>query len=257
MNLFDMQGKVALVTGASAGMGLAIARRLGEAGAQVIVASNDAAAGERAVGELLAAHNLRAAHFVCDAGDRIEVLALAHDAQELHGKVDVLICNAGYAPPLGAIGDVSDEDVERTLAVNLLGAKWLADELIPPMARRGDGSVIMMSSIAGLRGNRALGFYGVTKAANAALARNLAVEWGPSNIRVNAISPGVIDTGFAAPLTHNPDVLQRRIALTPLRRVGTPDEVAGVALLLASRAGGFITGQNIVVDGGTTIGDGN
>jgi NAD(P)-dependent dehydrogenase (short-subunit alcohol dehydrogenase family) len=125
------------------------------------------------------------------------------------------------------------------------------------MAERRDGSVIFVSSIAGLRGNKALGLYGVSKAAGAQLARNLAVEWGPSNVRVNAISPGVIETRFAAPMLDDADVMSRRLALTPLRRIGKPEEVAGLALLLASRAGAFITGQNIVVDGGTLIGDGN
>jgi NAD(P)-dependent dehydrogenase (short-subunit alcohol dehydrogenase family) len=125
------------------------------------------------------------------------------------------------------------------------------------MAEGGGGSVVLMASIAGVRGNKGLGLYGLSKAGLAQLARNLAVEWGPANIRVNAISPGVIQTEFARPLTDNPDVLQRRLALTPLRRVGRPEEVAALALLLAAPGGAFISGQNLIVDGGTTIGDGN
>lgn len=252
-----MRGKVALLTGAGAGMGFAMARRLGEAGARVIISSNDVTGGEGAARTLREQHAIDATHYVCDAGARDQVVELAQFALATYARVDVLVCNAGYAPPFGPLGDLSDEEVNRTLSVNLLGMKYLCDLLIPAMAERRDGSVVLMSSIAGLRGNRSLGFYGVTKAANAALASNLAVEWGPSNVRVNAISPGVIDTGFAAPLTENAEAMQRRLALTPLRRVGAPDEVAGVVLLLASRAGAFITGQNIVVDGGTTIGDGN
>lgn len=125
------------------------------------------------------------------------------------------------------------------------------------MADGGGGSVVLMASIAGVRGNKSLGLYGLSKAGLAQLARNLAVEWGPANIRVNAISPGVIDTEFARPLTDNPEVLQRRLALTPLRRVGRPEEVAALAMLLAAPGGAFISGQNLIVDGGTTIGDGN
>ncbi|WP_321937456.1 glucose 1-dehydrogenase [Paraburkholderia sp. J8-2] len=255
--LFDMQGKVALLTGASAGMGFAMARLLGEAGARIIISSNDVSGGESAARALREQNGVEATHYVCDAGARDQIKELAQIALAAFGRVDVLVCNAGYAPPFGPLGELSDEEMNRTLSINLLGVKYLSDLLIPGMAERRDGSVVLMSSIAGLRGNRSLGFYGVTKAANAALARNLAVEWGASNVRVNAISPGVIDTGFAAPLTENVEAMQRRLALTPLRRVGTPDEVAGVVLLLASRAGAFITGQNIVVDGGTTVGDGN
>lgn len=143
------------------------------------------------------------------------------------------------------------------MTVNLRSAVWLSNALLPHMAKAGGGSVVLMASIAGVRGNRGLGLYGLSKAALTQLARNLAVEWGPSNIRVNAISPGVIHTEFARPLTDHPEVMQRRLALTPLRRVGTPQEVAAVALLLAAPGGAFISGQNLIVDGGTTIGDGN
>jgi NAD(P)-dependent dehydrogenase (short-subunit alcohol dehydrogenase family) len=117
--------------------------------------------------------------------------------------------------------------------------------------------VILTSSIAGLRGNKSIGLYGLSKAGGAELARNLAVEWGPRNVRVNAISPGMIRTEFARPLLDNPEIMTRRLAMTPLRRVGEPDEIAGVAVMLAAPAGAFITGQNLVVDGGTIIGDGN
>jgi NAD(P)-dependent dehydrogenase (short-subunit alcohol dehydrogenase family) len=143
------------------------------------------------------------------------------------------------------------------MTVNLRSILWLTSLVIPGMAARGGGSVILTSSLSGLRGNQSLGLYGLSKAGCAQLARNLAVEWGPKNVRVNAISPGVIATEFARPLTDNAEVLARRLALTPLRRTGTPAEIAGVAVLLAAPAGAFITGQNLVVDGGTLIGDGS
>jgi NAD(P)-dependent dehydrogenase (short-subunit alcohol dehydrogenase family) len=143
------------------------------------------------------------------------------------------------------------------MTVNLRSVHWLTSLIAPQMAERGGGSVIIVSSIAGVRGNKAIGLYGLSKAASAQLTRNLAVEWGPRNVRANAISPGLIRTQFAAPLLSNEAVLERRLSLTPLRRVGEPHEIAGVAVMLASPAGAFITGQNLIVDGGTTISDGN
>jgi NAD(P)-dependent dehydrogenase (short-subunit alcohol dehydrogenase family) len=140
---------------------------------------------------------------------------------------------------------------------NLRSALWLCSAVIPGMAARGAGSVILMSSIAGIRGNKSIGLYGLSKAALAQLARNLAVEWGPSGVRVNAISPGLIRTPLAEPLLTNSAFMERRLALTPLRRIGEPHEIAGAAVLLASRAGAFITGHNLIIDGGTTISDGN
>ncbi|MCA8456816.1 glucose 1-dehydrogenase [Burkholderia multivorans] len=255
--LFDLSGTVALITGGSAGMGFAMARRFGEAGARVVIASNDAAGGESAVRTLSTEHGIDASFAMYDAGERDDAHALAAQVLARYGRVDSLVCNAGYAPPLGPMHELPDSEMHKVLRINLQGVKWLTDAVLPQMARHGGGSAIVMSSIAGLRGNHGLGFYGVAKAANAALVRNLAVEWGPRAVRVNAISPGVIDTEFAKPLTGNAGVLERRIAATPLRRIGRPDEVAGVALMLAAPAGAFITGQNIVVDGGTLIGDGN
>jgi len=125
------------------------------------------------------------------------------------------------------------------------------------MAARGRGSIVLLSSIAGLRGNAMLGHYGMTKAALAQLARNLAVEWGPSGVRANAIAPGLIATEWAGAILSSPDRAERRLGLTPLRRAGSPEEIAATALYLASDAGGFTTGQTIVVDGGTLISDGS
>jgi NAD(P)-dependent dehydrogenase (short-subunit alcohol dehydrogenase family) len=158
---------------------------------------------------------------------------------------------------MGPLGSASDADWDLTMTVNLRSVHWLTSRIVPKMAESGGGSVILISSISGVRGNKAIGLYGLSKAAGAQLARNLAVEWGPQNVRVNAISPGLIRTQFATPLLENPNVLERRLSLTPLRRVGEPHEIAGVAVMLASPAGAFVTGQNLIVDGGTTISDGN
>ncbi len=251
-----LHGQVALVTGATRGIGRAIAERMAETGAQVIVSSEDGAACETAAAEMRA-RGLDVMGLPCDVSSKPEVEALVVRALELRGRIDTLICNAGVAPHMGPIATASDREWDLTMTVNLRSVLWLTSLVIPGMAERGGGSVIITSSIAGLRGNKAIGLYGLSKAASAELARNLAVEWGPRNVRVNAISPGLIRTEFARPLLDNPEVTARRLALTPLRRAGEPDEIAGVAVMLAARAGAFITGQNLVVDGGTTIGDGN
>lgn len=231
--LFDLTGQRALVTGAAGGLGKAIVRALRGAGAEVLESDRDA-------GDLPA-----------DLADPAQVNALAQTA----GPVDVLVCNAGIEGPVGPLAQAGG--MERLFQVNLMAAMGLCNALIPGMAARGGGSVVLMSSIAGLRGNRAIGAYALTKAALAQLARNLAVEWGPEQVRVNAVAPGLIRTPLSAGLMANPDFMTRRLAATPLRRAGEPDEVAGVVLMLAAAAGGFITGQVLVVDGGTTISDGS
>ena len=249
---FSLAGKTALITGATRGIGLAIAREYGRAGARIAISSESAEACTQAVAQL-AQEGIEAIALVADLREAQAVQGLADQCLAHFGALDALVCNAGVAPHLGPLSRASDADWELTFSVNLRSAVWLTTALLPAMAEGGGGSVVLMASIAGVRGNKGLGLYGLSKAGLAQLARNLAVEWGP----VNAISPGVIQTEFARPLTDNPDVLQRRLALTPLRRVGRPEEVAALALLLAAPGGAFISGQNLIVDGGTTIGDGN
>lgn len=254
--LFSLAGKTALITGATRGIGLAIARAYGRAGARLAISSESAEDCARTV-QALAQEGIDALAVPADLRDGQAVQAMARQALAHLGRVDALVCNAGVAPHMGPLGTASEADWELTFTVNLRSALWLTTALLPAMAEQGGGSVVLMASIAGVRGNKGLGLYGLSKAGLAQLARNLAVEWGPANIRVNAISPGVIHTDFARPLTDNPEVMQRRLALTPLRRVGRPEEVAALALLLAAPGGAFISGQNLIVDGGTTIGDGN
>lgn len=253
---FDLTGKVALITGATRGIGLAIAREYGRAGARLAICS-ESAEDCLGVSAMLDGEGFNTQPFAADLCSQAEVLRLADDVLAHFGGIDVLACNAGVAPHMGPIGNASDADWDLTMTLNLRSPLWLTNVLLPQMAAQGGGSVVLMASIAGVRGNKGLGLYGLSKASLAQLARNLAVEWGPSNIRVNAISPGVIQTEFARPLTDRPDVMEKRLALTPLRRVGTPEEIAALALLLAAPGGAFITGQNIIVDGGTTIGDGS
>lgn len=233
-----------------------MAEQMAAAGACVVVSSEDPRACTATEAELRA-HGFDAIGLPCDVSSRPDVEALVRHTLELRGHIDTLVCNAGVAPHFGAISTASDEQWDLTLTVNLRSIVWLTSLVIPAMVERGGGSVIITSSISGVRGNKAIGLYGLSKAASAQLARNLAVEWGPKNVRVNAISPGLIETDFARPLLDDPEVLARRLSLTPLRRVGTPEEIAGVAIMLASRAGAFVTGQNLIVDGGTTISDGS
>ncbi len=253
--LFDLSGRRALVTGGQRGLGLGIATALASQGAEVWISSEDAA-GCADAAEGLRAQGLNAHAAACDVRDQTALSAMVAQVTAA-GPLDILVCNAGIAPHAGPIASASEADWQATMTVNLQSVLWLTGMVLPGMAAAGGGSVIIMSSIAGLRGNKALGLYALSKAANAQLARNLAVEWGPANIRVNAISPGFIRTDLSRDLLADPAFMERRMAMTPLRRPGEVAEVAGVAVMLASAAGGFITGQNIVVDGGTLITDGN
>jgi NAD(P)-dependent dehydrogenase (short-subunit alcohol dehydrogenase family) len=256
MDLFDLSGRVALITGAAGGLGVALAHAFAAQGATLLLSDRDDAPCQALAARLQGCggpvHAVAADLADADAIDGLVDTALART-----GRIDVLVCNAGVQGPAAALAACTDADWEHVMGINLRSAARLSARVIPGMAARGEGSVILMSSIAGLRGNRAIGLYGLSKAALAQLARNLAVEWGPSGVRVNAISPGLIRTPLAEALLADPAFMARRLALTPLRRVGEPHEVAGVAVLLASRAGGFVTGHNLVVDGGTTIGDGS
>lgn len=255
-DLFSLEHKVALVTGATRGIGLAIATEMARAGAQVVISSNEPQACAQVSADLRA-QGFDVIGIACEVGERRQLEQLVAGTLAQRARIDILVCNAGIAPHAGPIADASDLDWDRTMTVNLRSVLWLSSLVIPAMAQRQEGVVILTASLASVRGNKSIGLYGLSKAGVAQLARNLAVEWGPANVRVNAISPGVIATEFARPLTANAAVLARRLALTPLRRLGEPHEIAGVAVMLAARAGGFITGQNLIVDGGTLIGDGN
>lgn len=253
--LFDLRGQVALVTGAAGGLGEAIALAYASHGADLVLSDRDEVAVD-AVAVRCRAAGGRVQALVADLADSAEATALAERALDAFGRIDVLVCNAGMQGPAGPLASVSQYDWARVFQVNLGSAHALCAALLPGMAARGSGRVILMASIAALRGNRAIGLYGMSKAALAQLARNLAVEWGPQGICANAIAPGLIRTPFASGLIEDEAFMARRLAMTPLRRVGEPHEVAGVAVMLAAAAGGFISGQTLVVDGGTLVSDG-
>lgn len=255
-DIFRLDGRVALVTGAASGLGRAIAETYAACGANVVLADINLA-GCQDVAANLEAEGAEALPLPCDLGDKTSVMQMVEQALAWKNQVDILVCCGGMEGYVGSLAEVSDEDWDRLMTVNLKSANWLSSALLPGMAERGWGRLIFIASIAGLRGNKAIGLYGLAKAGLSQLARNLAVDWGPSGVNVNAIAPGLIETPLSAHLMGNDGFMARRMALTPLRRVGRPEEVAGVVLMLASRAGGFITGQTLVVDGGTLITDGN
>ena len=256
MRLFDLSGRTALVTGAGRGIGRASALALAEAGSAVVVSDIDLSAAQAVVDEIRVL-GADAVAVRCDVGKDDDLTVLVQSALGRYGRIDTLVCNAGVQPCTGPIGEATDEAFSRTMDVNVKSTWRLTSLVTPGMAEHHDGSIIIISSVAGIRGNKALGVYSISKAANASLARNLAVEFGPYNVRANAISPGVIDTEFARPLTDNAAYTARRVALTPLRRLGTPDDVAGAVVYLASPAGSFVSGHNLVIDGGTLVGDGS
>jgi NAD(P)-dependent dehydrogenase (short-subunit alcohol dehydrogenase family) len=250
--LFDLKGKTALITGSSRGIGRAIAERMAEAGARVVVSSRKLDACEEVVSAIKKAGG-EATAIACNISNKEDLQALVAKSREAFGKIDILICNAAVNPHFGATQEIPDSAFQKVIDCNIRSNHWLCQMVVPEMAERGDGTVLIVSSIGGLKGSASLGTYGLSKAADMALARNLAVEWGPRNVRVNCIAPGLVRTDFARALWENPQIYEQTIARYPLRRIGEPDEIAGTAIFLASQAGSFITGQTIVVDGGATI----
>ncbi|QKJ20529.1 SDR family NAD(P)-dependent oxidoreductase [Microbacterium hominis] len=250
-SLFSCEGTVALVTGAGSGIGLACARALGDAGARVVLVGLgdiEAVAGD------LRAEGLDALGVACDVTDSAALAATIEIVRQRYGRLDTVLANAGAALDEPGARDPL-QLMDRMYALHVRSVVELASLALPLMADSGGGAFIVMSSIAGLRGNRVLSGYGATKAANAEVARNIAVQWGNRAIRANAISPGVIDTEFARPITADEESARARLAKTPLGRFGRPEEVAGAVVWLASPAGAFVSGQNIVIDGGTIVAD--
>jgi NAD(P)-dependent dehydrogenase (short-subunit alcohol dehydrogenase family) len=252
--LFDLTGKVALITGSTKGIGKAIAEELARHGARVVISSRkadvcDAVAG--AINKELGAGS--AVAIPAHVGERDQLERLVAETRRQLGPIDILVCNAAVNPYHGPSKDIPDSAFDKIMSVNIRSNHWLAHLVLPEMVERKSGSIIVVSSVGGLRGSTELGAYAISKAADLQLVRNLACEYGQFNIRVNAISPGLVRTDFARALWENPENLAHRTAHDPLRRIGEPEEIAGAAVFLASRAGAFTTGQNFVIDGGATI----
>ncbi|HVM39084.1 MAG TPA: SDR family oxidoreductase [Sphingomicrobium sp.] len=256
-NLFDLTGKVAIVTGSSRGIGRAIAEALAEHGAKVVISSRKQEACEEVAAGINAAHGEgRAVAIAASISDKEALRRLIDGAMAAFGRIDVLVCNAASNPYYGPLGGISDEQFRKILDNNVLSNHWLVQMVAPQMLERGEGSIIIVSSIGGLTSSTTIGAYNVSKAADFQLARNLAAEFGPRGVRVNCIAPGLVRTDFARALWENPDTLKAVTRGTPMRRIGEPHEIAGAAVFLASPASTFMTGQTIVVDGGSTIGVG-
>ena len=252
-NLFDLSGKVAIVTGSTKGIGRAIAEQMALHGAEVVISSRKVEACEEVASSInneLPGEVSRAVSIPCHIAHKEELENLVSETRKRLGKVDILVCNAAVNPFYGSMIDIPDAAFEKILDSNVKSNHWLCQLVLPEMVERKDGVVIVISSVGGLNGSSVLGTYGISKAADMALIRNIASEFGPHNIRANAIAPGLIRTDFARALWENPETLANTTANAALRRIGEPEEVGGAAVFLASQAGSFMTGQTVVIDGG-------
>jgi NAD(P)-dependent dehydrogenase (short-subunit alcohol dehydrogenase family) len=251
-NLFDLSGKVAIITGASRGIGQAIAERFAEAGAQVVLSSRKQE-GLDAVAEAIHAKGGKALAVAAHNGQKDALQALAKAAVETYGGVDVLVNNAATNPHFGTLLEAEDSMWQKTIEVNVMGTIWLTQAVVPSMRQRGGGKIINVASINGLRPGRMQGIYSATKAAVINLTQTLAMELASDNIQVNAIAPGLVKTKFARAIWENDVLLEEIIRRTPAGRMGEPDDIAGMALFLASPAANYATGQTFVIDGGVTV----
>ena len=254
MSLFSLAGKVAIVTGSSRGIGRAIALRLAEHGARVVISSRKAEACAAVRDEIDRAQGAGAAVAIpANISSKDELKHLVDETTRQLGRVDIVVCNAASNPYYGPLGGIEDDQFRKILENNVIANHWLINFAVPQMIERKEGSIIIVSSIGGLRGSPVIGAYNVSKAADFQLARNLAVEYGPHNVRVNCIAPGLIKTDFARALWDTPEAETRSSKHTPLRRLGDPIDIAGAVVYLASDASRYMTGQAMVIDGGVTI----
>jgi len=253
MSLFDLTGKVAVITGSSRGIGKAIAEAMADAGAKVTISSRKPGPCQEVAAEINAKHGDGTAIAVpANISSKQELQAMVDATNKAFGKIDIVCCNAAANPYYGPMEGIADDQFEKVLQNNIISNHWLIQMCVPQMRERKDGAIILVSSIGGLRGSPIIGAYNISKAADFQLASNLATEYGKDNIRVNCIAPGLIRTDFARALWEDPDNLKRALSGTPMARIGEPEEIAGAACYLASKAGSYMTGQMMVVDGGAT-----
>lgn len=254
MKLFDLTGKVAIVTGSSRGIGRASAEALADHGAKVVISSRKQDACDEVAAAINAKHGEGTAIAVAASiSDKEALQHLVDETRRAFGRIDVLVCNAASNPYYGPLAGIADDQFRKILDNNIVSNHWLIQMTAPEMRARKDGAIVIISSIGGLRGSPVIGAYNVSKAADFQLARNYAVEYGPDNVRVNCIAPGLIRTDFARALWEDPAAEKRVNQGTPLRRLGEPEDIAGAVVYLASPAGRYMTGQAMVVDGGVTI----
>ena len=249
---FDLTGKVAVVTGASKGIGEAIARALGEFGATVVVSSRRLEAVE-AVAEQLRAAGIEASAVAAHMGDMAQVRALMDAVIARHGGVDIIVNNAATNPVFGPMMNADESVFQKIMAVNVQGPLELCKRAVPVLRSRGGGSIVNIASVGGLNPERMLGLYSVSKSALISLTKVMAKEWGGMGIRANAICPGLIKTKFSQALWQNDQVLKQALAMAPISRIGMPQDLAGLAVFLASDAASYCTGGVFVADGGLTV----
>ena len=254
--LFDLTGKVAVITGSSRGIGRAIAERMAEQGAKVVISSRKAGPCDEVAAGINAKHPGHAIAVPANISSKEDLQRLMDETRKAFGQIDILVCNAASNPFYGSQLDIPDDAFNKILSNNIVANNWMIQMVAPEMIERKEGSIIIVSSIGGLKASTLIGAYNVSKAADFQLARNLAAEFGPHQVRVNCIAPGLVRTDFARALWENPQTLAAVTMHTPLQRIGEPHEIAGAAVFLASPASTFVTGQAIVVDGGSTTGVG-
>ena len=254
MGLFDLKGKSAIITGSSRGIGRAIAEAMADQGARVVISSRKPGPCEEVAADINKKHGDGTAIAIpANISSKEDLQAMVDETNKSFGKIDIVVCNAASNPYYGPMAGISDDAFTKILQNNIISNHWLIQMCAPQMRERKDGAVIIVSSIGGLRASPVIGAYNISKAADFQLARNLAAEFGADNIRVNCIAPGLIKTDFAKALWDNPETLKRALTGTPLKRIGDPEEIAGAAVYLASKAGAYMTGQMLVVDGGATV----
>ena len=253
MQLFDLSGKTAIITGSSRGIGQAIAERMAEHGANVVISARKPEAVHAVADAINARYPGRALAQPANIADKAALQTLVDATVERFGQVDILVCNAASNPYAGPMRGIGDDQFTKILQNNVISNHWLIQMVAPAMLDRKGGSIIIVSSIGGLRGSSLIGAYNISKAADFQLARNLAVEYGPAGVRVNCIAPGLIQTEFARYLWEDEERLRQTTGPLPMRRIGQPDEIAGAAVFLAAPASAYMTGQTIVVDGGATV----
>ena len=252
--MFDLSGQVAIVTGSSRGIGRATAQALAGAGAKVVVSSRTAEACESTASSIREAGG-EARIIPCNISHKDQLQKLLNETLDAFGRLDNLVCNAATNPVYGSMAQIDDAAFDKIINTNVRSNFWLCNMAVPHMVKQGGGSLVIISSITGLAGSKNIGVYALSKAADMQLARNLAVEWGKDNITANCITPGLVKTDFAKALWDNPKARDYVQNLTPLGRIGQPEDIAGIAVFLASAAARFITGQSIVADGGVSIQD--
>ena len=250
--MFDLTDKVAVITGSSKGIGLSIAECMADAGAKVVISSRKQDVCESAA-EKICQNGGEALAIPCNISRKEELHKLVDETLAAWGRLDILVCNAAVNPYYGPMSKMSDEAYDKVMNSNVRSNFWLCNLAAPLMVEQGGGSIIIVSSIGGNQGSENLGVYGISKAADFALVRNLAVEWGPRGITANCIAPGLIKTDFSRALWENPKIATGVEDGTPVRRIGDPEDIGGVALFLASDAARYLTGQTLVVDGGVSI----